>query len=226
MNALLPVLLVEDDPIISKTLRMSLRYHSFELTAVATLREAMEELAKRSFALIMLDVCLPDGSGIDLCRTLRARDENIAVLMLTARTDEQTAIDGIQGGADDFVRKPYSLGELAARMHRLVKRSTRAERDILTCGVLAIDLQRRIAHVADAELQLGKKEFDILALLVRAEGSVVTRDQILRALGVDDKIYDRTVDSHLSHVRSKLKSAGAALRIVAIYGVGYRLEVA
>lgn len=226
MNRPYQVLLVEDDPLIAKTLAMSLRYEGFELTVAASVREARETLAAlagRGFDLAMFDVGLPDGCGIDLCRALRARDADIPILMLSARTDEATAVAGIEGGADDYIRKPYGVKELTARMLRLLERR-RTERQIAAYGPIRIDLQRREAAAGNVVLQLGKKEFDILLLLVRAQGDAVTREQLLDAFDNSGAIYDRTIDSHLSHLRKKLKDAGAAVRISAIYGVGYRME--
>ncbi len=218
-----PVLLVEDDPLIAKTLGMSLRYRGFELTIAHSVRDALKQLAARAFSLVMLDVGLPDGSGIELCRELRKRDERIPILMLTARTDEQSAIDSIDGGADDYIRKPYSLGELTARLNRLLAR-TYGPREVLAFGSLSVDSERRSASVGDTPLQLGKREFEILAALVRARGNTLRRDQLLAAMGHHDPVYDRTIDSHLSHLRTKLKAAGAQIRVVAVYGVGYRLQ--
>jgi DNA-binding response OmpR family regulator len=223
MNDLCQVLLVEDDPVIAKTLGMSLRYQGFELTVASSVQEALKQVTARSFSLIMLDVGLPDGSGIDLCRTLRQRDENIPILMLTARSDEHSAIAGIDSGADDYIRKPYSLGELTARLNRLLTRVYKP-RDVLAFGGLSMDLQRRVASIDGTPLQLGKREFDILAALVKAQGDAITREQLLAALGHDDGVYDRTIDSHLSHIRSKLKKSAAPIRITAVYGIGYRLE--
>lgn len=225
MNASHQVLLVEDDPIIARTLSMSLRYEGFELTVASTAAEAGRLLGDRRFDLAMFDVGLPDGNGIDLCRALRQRDAAIPILMLSARTDEPTAVAGIEGGADDYIRKPYGLQELTARMRRLLARQ-RAERDLVSFGGIGIDAQRRSVMVGGVPVQLGRKEFDILLLLVRAQGDVVTREQILDRFEDGSAIYDRTIDSHLSHLRKKLKDAGATLRIAAIYGIGYRLEAA
>lgn len=225
MPAPYQVLLVEDDPMIAKTLAMSLRYEGFALTIASGVNEAMRLLAERRFDLALFDVGLPDGNGIDLCRALRRHDAAIPILMLSARTDEATAVAGIEGGADDYIRKPYGLHELTARMTRLLKRQRR-ERDIAAFGALRLDVQRRTACVGNSPLQLGKKEFEILLLLVQAGGDTITRERVLDALGDTLAIYDRTIDSHLSHLRRKLKDAGAALRIAAVYGVGYRLEAA
>ncbi|HEX7648765.1 MAG TPA: response regulator transcription factor [Noviherbaspirillum sp.] len=225
MNAPHQVLLVEDDPIIARTLSMSLRYEGFELTVAPTAAEATRLLADRRFDLAMFDVGLPDGNGIDLCRELRQRDAAVPILMLSARTDEPTAVAGIDSGADDYIRKPYGLQELTARMRRLLARQ-RSGRDIASFGGISIDAQKRSVAVGETPVQLGRKEFDILLLLVRAAGDAVTREQILDRVDDGSTIYDRTIDSHLSHLRRKLKDAGATLRIAAIYGVGYRLEAA
>ena len=225
MNAPHQVLLVEDDPIIARTLSMSLRYEGFALTVASTAAEAGRVLGDKRFDLVMFDVGLPDGNGIDLCRALRQRDASIPILMLSARTDEPTAVAGLEGGADDYIRKPYGLQELTARMRRLLTRQ-QAERDVAAFGGISMDVQRRAVSVGGAPVTLGKKEFDILLLLVRAAGDAVTREQILDKFDDGSAIYDRTIDSHLSHLRKKLKDAGATVRIAAIYGVGYRLEAA
>jgi DNA-binding response OmpR family regulator len=225
MNRSHQVLLVEDDPVIARTLAMSLRYEGFELTLASTAAEANRTLGERRFDLVMFDVGLPDGSGIDLCRALRSLDASLPILMLSARTDEETAVAGIDGGADDYIRKPYGLQELTARMRRLLARQ-QAERDIAAFGSLSIDVQKRTASAGGVPLQLGRKEFDILLLLVRAGGDTITREQILDRFEDGNAIYDRTIDSHLSHLRRKLKDAGATERIAAIYGIGYRIEAA
>ncbi len=217
------VLLVEDDPVIARTLVMSLRYEQFELSVADNLARARALCEQQQFDLVLLDVGLPDGNGIDLCRDLRARDAGLPILMLSARTDEATAVAGIEGGADDYIRKPYGLRELCARMRRLLD-ARRPERQQAAYANLCLDPQRRTATVAGVAISLGKKEYDMLLLLVKANGDTVSRELILDRLDFDQAIYDRTIDSHLSHLRRKLKDAGAALRIAAIYGIGYRLE--
>ena len=225
MNRLHQVLLVEDDPIIARTLKMSLRYEGFDLTVAPTAADAGRALAEKRFDLVMFDIGLPDGNGIDLCRALRSRDSTLPILMLSARTDEETAVAGIDGGADDYIRKPYGLQELTARMRRLLARQSQA-RDVAAFGSISMDVQRRTVSVSGVPLQLGKKEFEILLLLVRAMGDTVTREQILDRFEDGSAIYDRTIDSHLSHLRRKLKEVGATERIAAIYGIGYRIEAA
>ncbi|MFZ6720612.1 response regulator transcription factor [Undibacterium sp. Ji49W] len=222
------VLFVEDDPMIARTLSMGLRYEGFALSHAASVAAAMQLLQQQVFELILLDVGLPDGDGINLCRQLRLLHPATPILMLSARTDEGAVVSSIEGGADDYIRKPCGLRELSARMRRLLGRRQpeAVNRPVISYGAIQMDSQRRTVSVGDTPLQLGKKEYEVLMLLVRANGDAITREQILNQFEDSNVIYDRTIDSHLSHLRRKLKDAGAVERIVAIYGVGYKLESA
>lgn len=212
------VLLVEDDPLISKALSLSLPFAGFEVTVCETYAEGLAH--RQPIDVILLDINLPDGDGFELCRAIRARDPDIPILMLTAKTDEESAVAGIECGADDYIRKPYGIHELTARMRRLLEKS---DPNFSAFGSLRIDTGKYQAWAGGGELNLGKREFLILALLVRHSGDVVTREEILAAIDQDARIYDRTIDSHLSHLRKKLRLAGAAEQIAPVYGVGYRL---
>jgi DNA-binding response OmpR family regulator len=218
------VLLIEDDALIARTLSLSLPYKGFDVTVATTVSAAKQKLAEDRFAVVLLDLGLPDGSGLQFCRELRATGARVPILIITARTDEDSAVAGIEGGADDYVRKPFGLQELTARMRRLVDGS-KLDRADNAFGNVRIDQQRHTVLVGSVELSLGKREFSILDLLVRANGDVVTRDRMLAAMERDQDIYDRTIDSHLSHLRKKLKEAAANIQIAAIYGVGYRLTL-
>ncbi|BBB66011.1 DNA-binding response regulator [Undibacterium sp. YM2] len=226
MNPATTVLLVEDDPMIARTLSMGLRYEGFELSHTGSIAIAMQLLEQQAFELILLDVGLPDGDGISLCRALRALHPATPILMLSARTDESAVVASMEGGADDYIRKPCGLRELSARMRRLLVRAqpAREPRAVISFGDIEMDVQRRNVSARGVALQLGKKEYDVLMLLVRANGDAITREQILSQFEDSNIIYDRTIDSHLSHLRRKLKDAGATERIVAIYGIGYKLE--
>jgi len=218
------VLLVEDDKLIAKSLKMSLPYKGFEVTVCESVREGLSGFQSKRFDLILLDINLPDGSGMDLCREMRKTDDVVPILMLTANVDEDSAVRGLEEGADDYIRKPYGVNELTARMKRLLERKTKSPPP-LRSGPLRVDLKKRLAWADEELLNLGKREFEILALLVRKSGDVVTRNDILNALGEEAEMYDRTIDSHLSHIRKKLKEAGAKdVSITPVYGVGYRLE--
>jgi DNA-binding response OmpR family regulator len=215
------ILLVEDDPLISKSLSLSLPFAGFSVAVCESFQSGLAAAQQQVFDLVLLDVNLPDGDGFSLCRAIRARDAAIPILMLTAKTDEKSAVTGIECGADDYIRKPYGIHELTARMRRLLDKRQHRPR---TFGSLRIDAQRYLAWCGDCELNLGKREFLILSLLVERNGAVVTRDEMLDAAAQNAEIYDRTIDSHLSHVRKKLKQAGATEKITPVYGVGYRLE--
>ncbi|MES2039016.1 MAG: response regulator transcription factor [Pseudomonadota bacterium] len=226
MSSAISVLLVEDDPMIARTLSMGLRYEGFVLNHADSIAAAMQVLMHQTFELILLDVSLPDGDGISLCRQLRVLHPATPILMLSARTDESVVVASIEGGADDYIRKPCGLRELSARMRRLLGRVQADYQNltVISFGDIQMDVQRRNASIAGTALQLGKKEYEVLMLLIKANGGAITREQILNQFEDTNLIYDRTIDSHLSHLRRKLKDAGATERIIAIYGIGYKLE--
>ena len=218
------VLLVEDDPVISQTLVMSLPYRGYEIDSVASLSAGWKRLSEGKYDMILLDIQLPDGNGFELCRRLREKDSVVPILMVTARTDEPSAVRALSMGADDYIRKPFGLDELTARMDRMVERKPNRS-SWLTYRNIRINRPERIVWVDDAELSLGRKEFEILALLVKRGGEVVTREEILDALSDQSEMYDRTIDSHLSHLRKKIREiADNRIQIQPVYGVGYRLE--
>lgn len=225
--ALLQVLLVEDDPLIAHTLGMGLRFEGFSLIPAASIKEAQEQLARHDFDILLLDIGLPDGDGISLCKKLRQSHPGTAILIISALSDEHTVVTAFDVGADDYMRKPFGLQELSTRMRRqhLLRQTETRQRNSIAFGSIQMDRGRRTVSIAGTVLQLGKKEFDVLFLLVQAGGDTITRQQILTQFDGDSAIYDRTIDSHLSHLRRKLKDAGADERIVAIYGVGYKLEL-
>jgi DNA-binding response OmpR family regulator len=217
------VLLVEDDPVIAKSLRLSLFYKGIAITPCPTYATGLRAFQHERFDAILLDVTLPDGSGLDLCRMIREEDALIPILMLTARVDEDSAVTGLESGANDYIRKPFGVSELVARILRLLDAKSRPTSE-LSFRSLQIDTERRTAHAGEKPLSLGKREFEILSLLIRKSGGIVTRGHILEALNEKGEEYDRTIDSHLSHLRKKLRDAGAAdVRILPVYGVGYRL---
>lgn len=218
------ILLVEDDPLIAKTLKMSLPYKGFAVTACDTVKEGLVLSCSRPFDVILLDVNLPDGNGLELCQVIRKNDSNVVILMLTAKVDEESAVRGLEWGADDYVRKPYGVQELTARINRHLNRGKKGPVS-LRFGSIKVDPNRRMVWVNETPLSLGKREFEILSLLVKRSGDAVTRNDILDALSEEADLYDRTIDSHLSHLRRKLKDAGVTdVQILPIYGVGYRLE--
>lgn len=218
------ILIVEDDPQIAKVMKINLKLSGHETENVSSIHDAWEILRKDHFDLMCLDIGLPDGSGIDLCEKVRSNGDEIPILFMSARTDEATVVKGITTGGDDYIRKPFGMEELKARMNKVMKRFTPPS-GLLTYGGLAIDPVKRLVTIAGEVVNMGRKEMDILMILTRRAGDIVTRDSILTALYDGADMYDRTVDSHMSHLRRKIReAAGEQLKITSVYGLGYRLE--
>lgn len=218
------ILIVEDDPQISKSLNMNLKFSGYETCGASSIQEAWELLKNEHFDLMCLDIGLPDGSGLDLCQKIRSEGNDIPILFLSARTDEATVVRGINSGADDYLRKPFGIEELKVRMNKIIKKFS-IPNTTISFGNLTIDPVKRIVKVMDKIVSLGRKELEILFLLAKREGDIVSRENILTALYDDADMYDRTIDSHMSHLRKKLREvAGFSLQINSVYGLGYRLE--
>ncbi|HWU42537.1 MAG TPA: response regulator transcription factor [Bdellovibrio sp.] len=219
------VLLVEDDPQISKSLSMSLRYSDYDVVVAETIHEAWDKMAHMTYDILLLDVNLPDGTGIELCEKVRAAGKETPIIFLSARTDEETVVKGMNIGGDDYLRKPFGTEELKVRMSKIMKRQSPAgPKTSLVVGPLSMDFAKRTVFVLGQPVNLGKRQFDILGILAKKAGDVVSRENILLQLDNNVDLFDRTIDSHMSHLRLKLREAGDAIQIVPVYGVGYRLQ--
>jgi DNA-binding response OmpR family regulator len=218
------ILIVEDDLQIARTLKMNLKFGGHEALMAHSISEAWQKLKEDHFDIMLLDVGLPDGSGLDLCQKVRDSGDDIPILFVSARTDEATVVKGISQGGDDYLRKPFGMEELKARMNKIIKRFAPVTKTIVF-GDLTIDPVKRVVTIMDKMVALGRKEMEILIILARKAGDIVTRENILTALYDNSETYDRTVDSHMSHLRRKLREvAGQNLQINSVYGLGYRLE--
>lgn len=216
------LLLVEDDPILSSGLKLNLELEGYKIDWASSLKQAFTLNDSSVFNLIILDLGLPDGNGLELCKTLRARGSNIPIIILTAQADEDSVVEGLTVGANDYVKKPFSHKELVARIKTCLREPISKENQI-RYGNLILLLDQRRVFVDAEEIKLNRREFDLLLALMNQPGSVVTRESIITKLAAED-IYDRTVDSHISHVRSKLgKVKDCTVKIKSEYGVGYRL---
>jgi DNA-binding response OmpR family regulator len=220
------ILLVDDEPAIRESLAFALRRDGFEVEEASTLREA------RSLAdaadLVILDLVLPDGSGLPFLRSLRERSD-VPVIVLTSRDEETDRVVGLELGADDYVLKPFSPREVAARVRAVLRRASKAaqaEDKPIRAGPLSLDASTRKAAIADRELGLSRTEFNLLALFLRSPGRVFERSQILEAVwGSDVVVGDRTVDVHVKALRRKIEEAGGDPRVLeTVRGVGYRLK--
>ena len=219
------VLLAEDDPAISDPLARALRREGYDVDVCTDGVSALEE-ALRSPDLLVLDLGLPKMDGLEVCRRLRQEGSTVPVLVLTARADEVDTVVGLDAGADDYVTKPFRLAELLARVRALLRRgASEPQQPPATHGV-RIDVESHRAWMGEEELQLTAKEFDLLRVLVRDAGRVVTRDQLMR------EVWDttwwsstKTLDMHISWLRKKLGDDAANPRYIAtVRGVGFRFE--
>ncbi len=224
------VLIVEDDPDIALSLRYNLeREGGFAVTVAPDGESGLREARRAPPHLVLLDLTLPGLDGMEVCRALRVtrETETIPIIMLTARVEERDKVLGLDLGADDYITKPFSLREVLARVRAVLRRSPGSADDTprpLVNGAVSVDEARRRVHVGEREIQLTRKEFDLLAELLRRPGRVLTREQLLeRVWGYDHPGETRTVDVHVRQLRKKL-GAPAAEAIETVVGVGYRMR--
>ncbi len=206
-------------------LEVGLTSEGFTVVAASTLRAARQRLAGHPVDVVLLDVMLPDGSGIDLCRDITA-SSSTPVIMVSARSEEVDVVLGLEIGAADYVTKPFRLRELVARLRVVLRRAPPDDEDVVRVGEVVVDLARRTVRRGPRVVELSRKEFDLLALLCSRLGHVVTREMALDTLwwGVDLN-DDRTLDTHVKRLRQKLESdPGAPRHLVTVRGVGFRLD--
>ncbi len=223
------ILLVEDDDGIALPLTRALEREQYAVERVSTGQAALASAATGRFPLVVLDLGLPDGDGLDVCRQAREDGYTGAVLILTARGSEIDRVVGLDVGADDYMAKPFSLAELLARVRALLRRqngpSTAPVPRPQTAPGLRVDPRSRQAFVADTVLPVTAKEFDVLAELDGVRGDVVTREHLM------DRVWDenwfgstKTLDVTVARLRHKLADSGAPAQIVTVRGIGFRLE--
>lgn len=222
------ILLIEDEATVRDTLALNLRAEDYDVITAEDGADGLRLAREETPDLIILDLMLPELDGLSLCRILR-RDSNVPIIMLTARGTEMDRIAGLETGADDYVVKPFSLGELQARVRANLRRahaSNRAAATRLSSGELTLDLLARRAHLQQAELKLTHREFDLLAELMRNQGAVLSRDLLLNRVWGYDYVGDsHTVDVHIRWLREKIEAdPSAPKRITTVRGVGYRFE--
>ena len=219
------ILLVDDEPSIVQLARMYLEREGFRIQEAADGEAALEAVKKHRPALAVLDVMLPKLDGFEVCRRLRAENNPVAIIMLTARDDDIDKIIGLELGADDYLTKPFNPRELVARVKAILRRSEgkpSPKGKVLHLGDLTVDPASREVHAGEKLLDLRTQEFDLLLTLAEHRGLVLSREQLLQqAWGFDFYGQTRTVDVHIAHLRKKLE--GSTARIETVTGVGYKL---
>lgn len=221
------ILIIDDDTELCELLTKSLERENFQALAVHTGEAGLLKAISGEFDLAILDVMLPDASGFEILRRIRSAS-SVPVLMLTARGEEIDRVVGLEIGADDYLAKPFATRELVARLNAIFRRigaehETKAEPEKLTVGDLTIEIEARSANVGGKSIELSTAEFDVLVVLVRSAGRIVSRNEIAQN-GLDKKLglFDRSVDMIVSKIRRKLeKFPGGNERIRAVRGSGY-----
>ena len=229
---LVKVLVIEDEPDIRKTVEYNLTREGYEVSGCGSISEAKALLENPNFSIILLDLMLPDGSGLDLCKQIKSNPETneIPILILTAKDDEVDKVVGFELGADDYVTKPFSVRELILRVKAILKRNTKtisSSNQIheinRNFGSLKMNVESHEVLINDEEIILTALEFKLLRQLVERRGRVQTRDQLLTDVwGYSSDITTRTVDTHIKRLREKLGSIGKYVQT--IRGVGYKFS--
>jgi DNA-binding response OmpR family regulator len=218
------LLLVEDDVMVASGIKLGLCNAGYSVDWVGSAERAEEALARASFDVAIVDIGLPLMDGLTLTQRLRAQGLAMPVLILTARDALEDRVQGLDRGADDYLRKPFELPELLARLRALLRRSQAATSAVLTFGALAMDTAQRRATLQGVAMELGPREWTVLEYLLLQAPKPAAKDKLLQALtGWDKEITANNIEVHVSRLRAKLEPAGIALR--AIRGFGYRMEL-
>jgi DNA-binding response OmpR family regulator len=223
-----PILVVEDDPITADVVRAYLEREGYPTVVCASGGRVLDLVRQLEPRCLILDVMLPERDGFDITEALRERGSTIPLLILSARVEEADRIRGLRLGADDYLVKPFSPGELVARVAALLRRAEvePSPTRLLRLGALCLDTERRQAAVGDRMIELTFFEFCLVAALLQQPGRVFTRGQLLSRVYNDEgaDILERTIDVHVARIRDKLQAAQSDATIITVRGVGYKAE--
>jgi two-component system response regulator RegX3 len=221
------VLVVEDEESYSDALAYMLRKEGFEVGLAGTGTAALEEFHRAGADIVLLDLMLPELSGTEVCRQIRATS-NVPVIMVSAKGDEVDKVVGLELGADDYVTKPYSPRELVARIRAVLRRGADVELlpSTLEAGPVRMDVERHVVTVRGEETSMPLKEFELLEMLLRNAGRVLTRSQLIDRVWGSDYVGDtKTLDVHVKRLRAKVEpDPGAPRHLVTVRGLGYKFE--
>ena len=221
------VLVIEDEPDLRSTLQFNLKSENYKVTTVSDGESALAEISKNIPDLILLDLMLPDMSGLEICKKIRGESfsDKVSIIMLTAKGEEVDRVVGFELGADDYVVKPFSVRELMLRVSSILKRSKeKASNDEkIVIGDIEINLASHRVFISGIEVELTAKEFELLKYLTKRNGRIQTRELLLEHVwGYNNSVTTRTVDTHIKRLRSKIGEVGT--RIETVRGVGYRFN--
>lgn len=219
------ILLVEDEPDLAATIRTLLEREQFIVDCAGRLAIAREAARHGVHDLVILDRTLPDGDGLELIPALRASKAGLPIMVLSARNELDDRIAGLDGGADDYLAKPFAFAELLARIRAISRRPGDIAASTIQIGRLGFDITHEQASIDGIAFDLPRREMQVLATLLKRRGRTVLRETLEQAVfGFDDEVQSNTLDSHISRLRRKLAEAGLGIEIHAIRGVGYLLR--
>jgi two-component system response regulator RegX3 len=221
------ILLVEDEAALSEPLSYLLEREGYTVTVAADGPSALSEFDRTGADLVLLDLMLPGLPGTEVCRGLRTRSA-VPIIMLTAKDSEVDIVVGLELGADDYVTKPYSTRELLARIRAVLRRRIEQEPDngVIEAGTVRMDTERHTVSVSDVEVPMPLKEYELLELLMRNAGRVLTRGQLIDRVWGSDYFGDtKTLDVHIKRIRSRIEAKPSEpTMLVTVRGLGYRFE--
>ncbi|HVS46238.1 MAG TPA: response regulator transcription factor [Verrucomicrobiae bacterium] len=229
-NRLKRILIVDDEPKIGEALSAYLQREGFEVTLAGTLERALEEYKRIEPDIMLLDITLTDGSGLDVLRVARSQGRQTPAIMLTARADEVDRIVGLELGADDYVTKPFSPREVVARVRAVLRRSENAEdvartSSTIAIGDLEVDIDAHQVRIAGRDAGVTAKEFRVLRIFAENPGQTFTRTALLDALHDEGTMFERTLDRHINNLRKKIEiDPQTPHYLQTVLGVGYKMR--
>lgn len=225
-----PILIIEDEPKIARFVELELKYEGYEVEIADDGRQGLALAQSKPYGLILLDLMIPGLNGLEVCRRIR-QTSDVPIIMVTAKDDIMDKVTGLDTGADDYVTKPFAIEELLARIRSVLKRRERtpgnpsATENALAAGPLTLDEDKHRVFHGSEEIELTKREFDLLAYLLRNKNMVLTRDQILEHVWGYDYFGDtNVVDVYIRYLRSKIDEPFGRKFISTVRGVGYALK--
>jgi two-component system OmpR family response regulator len=220
------VLLVEDDPVLARGLQLNLELEGYSPIWAPDLRTAYQINSDKELDLVILDLGLPDGRGFDFLAKVRTAGSRLPIIILSAQSDEDSVVEGLQLGANDYMKKPFGNRELLARIKAVLREPQKRDRQVRFADLVMLIEQRSLMHGTEM-IDLNRREFDILLFLMENAEKIASRESLLQIFDKEGEIFDRTIDSHISHLRSRLRKSGVtSVKVSSVYGLGYRLEKA
>ena len=221
------ILLIEDEKQLAKEVKAFLREEGYILDHAERLADASENIAVNTYDFILLDLGLPDGDGMNLLPEIRKSQPNVVTIILTARTEVNDRVSGLENGADDYLPKPFSLLELKARMTAILRRKSGWNREEINIGSFKLDLGSRKVIFGESEINLTKKEFNVLHFLLIHKNRVINRYQLSEHLWgdhIEDDYQSNFIDVHIKNIRKKLGEFGDVAWLETIRGIGYKIK--